>query len=150
MFKFRRTKYFFTQEENQNILACIRANEKDTSGEIRVFIESKCSYINSYDRAKELFLKYQMYQTSHRNAILIYIAYRDKQFAFCGDEQIFEKTQQKFWDHLSKNLATRFAQKKHEKGLIECIDEIGKALQTHFPFHGDKKNDLPDEIIFGK
>ena len=36
-------------------------------------------------------------------------------------------------------------------GLVACIGEIGTALATHFPYRADvDKNELPDEIVFGK
>jgi uncharacterized membrane protein len=37
------------------------------------------------------------------------------------------------------------------EGVYNCIHELGNALETHFPHDpAIKKNELPDEIVFGK
>ncbi|HMN32824.1 MAG TPA: TPM domain-containing protein [Chitinophagaceae bacterium] len=150
MFQIRKASYFYSKEENKEILNTIRENEKNTSGEIRVYIESHCAYVEPFERARELFLKLKMFKTLHRNAVLIYIAYLDKEFAFCSDENLFKKTKQSFWDSLRNHLIKDFTNGHKKEGIIRCINLIGSELEKHFPFHGENKNELPDEIIFGK
>ena len=36
-------QHFFSADEEAKILEAIRTTEKETSGEIRIYIESKCS-----------------------------------------------------------------------------------------------------------
>jgi uncharacterized membrane protein len=91
-----------------------------------------------------------MYQTVNRNAVLIYIAYKDRDFALYSDKYIFEKTTQSFWDRQSKNLIKGFYEKREAESLIQCINEVGTELHKHFPYNGENKNELPDEIVFGK
>jgi uncharacterized membrane protein len=150
MFSFSKVQYLFSKEETETILRTVQENEKGTSGEIRIFIESHCSYMDPIYRAYELFTSLKMYDTEHRNAVLIYIAYKDKDFALCGDKNIYEKTTDKFWREQSRKLAKGFHENRKAESLITCIQEIGAALKTYFPFHGENKNDLPDEIVFGK
>ena len=47
-------KKFLTQEEEEEILKAIENAEKETSGEIRIHIESKCK-VDAVDRAVEVF-----------------------------------------------------------------------------------------------
>ncbi|NBX11509.1 MAG: TPM domain-containing protein, partial [Chitinophagaceae bacterium] len=56
MFSFfrKRSSSLFSAEEKEAIAAAIVQAEKQTSGEIRVFIENKCRYIEATDRAAEL------------------------------------------------------------------------------------------------
>lgn len=70
------------------MLEAIRSSEQKTSGEIRVYIESRCKYVNPIDRASELFWLLQMDHTQERNAVLIYIASKDHQVAIWGDDGI--------------------------------------------------------------
>ena len=75
MFPFlRKKKSFFTEEETSRVVNAIQDAEKQTSGEIRVFVESKCSYMDALDRAVEVFSKMQMQNTADRNGVLVYMA----------------------------------------------------------------------------
>ena len=58
---FRKKKDFFNAEEKQLITEAIRHAEQMTSGEVRVFVESKCSYMDAIDRAAELFFNLQKF-----------------------------------------------------------------------------------------
>ena len=141
---------FLTPEEIENIMQSVRANEKNTSGEIRICIESKCAYMDPLHRAQEIFQELKMYNTANRNAVLIYIAYLDRDFCLFGDKAIYEKTSPNFWYTESRKLGLAFYEKQFVKGLIRCIEQIGAELTQHFPHHGENKNELPDEIVFGK
>ena len=93
-------KEFFTEAENQQIVQAIREAERMTSGEIRVFVEHRCRFVDAMDRAFEVFTKLQMDHTKYRNGVLIYVAIRDRQFAILGDEGINLKTGAHFWNAL--------------------------------------------------
>ena len=82
---------FFTAEEKEIITAGIKAAELNTSGEVRVFVESRCKFVQAVDRAEEIFDQLKMYQTDQRNAVLIYVALKDRQLAVFGDKGIHEK-----------------------------------------------------------
>ncbi len=150
MFSFSKVQYLFSKEEIERILKCVRENEKKTSGEIRIYIESRCAYMDPLLRAHEIFTALKMYQTENRNAVLIYIAYKDRDFALYSDKHIFEKTEQEFWVAQSKMLVRGFYENKKVESLIQCINDVGTQLNKYFPFHGENKNELPDEIVFGK
>ena len=64
---------FFKEKEKELISESIREAEKNTSGEIRVHIESKCTG-DVMDRAAYLFQKLKMHETKLRNAVLFYLA----------------------------------------------------------------------------
>jgi uncharacterized membrane protein len=141
---------FLSKKEISNILECIRENESHTSGEIRICIESRCSEVEASIKAKEIFHQLKMYNTKNRNAVLIYIAFKDKVFALHGDRAIFEQVESSFWENQRTQLATYFSKKETLEGMIHCINNLGNELKTHFPSEGEQKNELPDEIIFGK
>ncbi len=142
---------FFSEEEKSIIHAAVQEAERQTSGEIRVFVESKCEYVNALDRAKELFFKLQMEKTAQRNGVLVYIAMKDHQLAIYGDEGIYQKTGQTFWDAEVSKMIAEFNASHFAGGIAEIVSDIGEALRTHFPFDGKTdKNELPDEMVFGR
>ena len=143
-------KTFLSKDETESVLKSIRKNESATSGEIRIFIESRCPFMDPIERAKEIFLQLKMYNTTDRNAVLIYIAYKDKDFALFADSAIYHKVTESFWQAESKQLAKHFHQKHFLEGITNCIHAVGQKLQHFFPWEGEQKNELPDEIIFGK
>lgn len=144
-------KEFFKPEEKQLIVEAIQQAEKQTSGEIRVFVESKCSYMDALDRAAEIFSKMQMQNTAERNAVLIYVAVKDRQLAIFGDEGIHKKVGNEYWSRLVKQMISHFDKNNFAEGIRHCVSEVGKDLQKHFPHHKyTDKNELPDDIVFGK
>ena len=64
IFPWQRKNEFFTTEEKQLIVEAVRNAERRTSGEVRVFIESRCPYMDAIDRAEQIFLKLQMQKNS--------------------------------------------------------------------------------------
>lgn len=141
---------FFSVEEKQRILEAIRLAEQKTSGEIRVFVETRCKFVDPLDRAAEIFWKLKMDQTKDRNAVLVYIAWRDRQFAVVADEGIHQKVGQEFWEKEVKAMREEFSQQHYVDALIQVIRDIGDALHAHFPYERTTdKNELPDDIVFG-
>ena len=148
---FRKKKEFFTAEEQQRIIDAIRSAEHMTSGEVRVFVESKCSYMDALDRAAELFLRLKMNLTDDRNAVLVYVAMEDQQLAVLGDENIHKKVGNEYWNAEVKKMITSFNKQNYAEGIRQVVLDVGEALVKHFPYNNDTdKNELPDEIVFGK
>lgn len=141
---------YFTPHQKSVIVAAVKQAEKQTSGEVRVFIESKCSYVNAIDRAKELFDKLDMHKTEERNAVIVYVAIKHRQLAIFGDAGIYEKVGQKFWDEQLKQMLQYFNREDFVEGIATVVSEIGEALHQHFPYQKNDVNELPDDIVFGK
>lgn len=142
---------FFSTEEEEKILEAIRAAEKETSGEVRLYIESKCRFVDPLDRAAEIFLHLKMHETAQRNAVLVYIAIVHKQLAIFADEGIYNKAEQAFWNNAVQLMLKEFKKENFAEGLVEVINKIGQALKSHFPYDAaTDKNELPDDIVFGK
>lgn len=133
------------------VVKSIQEAEKLTSGEVRVFIESRCSYVDAWDRGWEVFHNLKMDKTNLKNGILIYIAIVDKQIAIVADEGIYKKVGgPQYWIN-ELNLIRSFAAKNQLAiGLSKAILEIGSILNQHFPLDlKNDKNELPDDIVFG-
>jgi len=142
---------FFSTYEKSRIVDAIRESEQRTSGEIRVFIESRCRFVDPLDRAAEIFWNLQMDQTEDRNAVLVYVAMKDRQFAIFADEGIHKRAGEEFWSREVAAMFVHFRREHHIDAIVEVIGDIGQALITHFPYNKDTdKNELPDDIVFGK
>ena len=151
MFSFFKKKNFFTAEEQQLIIEAIQNAERMTSGEVRVFVESKCSYMDAIDRAAELFFQLEMQKTYDRNAVLLYVAMKDRQLAVFGDEGIHKRVGNEYWSTEVKKMISNFNRENYAAGIAEVVKDIGVALTKNFPFNNDTdKNELPDDIVFGK
>lgn len=151
LFSFFKKVEFFTAEEKQQIIEAVRNAERRTSGEVRVFVESRCSYMDAIDRAIEIFARLKMFETDDRNAVLVYVALKDKQLAVFGDEGIHKKLGNDYWNNEVRKMISRFNKENYAEGIKEVVKDIGEALVTYFPFNNDTdKNELPDDIVFGK
>jgi uncharacterized membrane protein len=151
LFSFLKKKPFFTAEEQEKIVHAIGAAEKQTSGEIRVYVESHCRFVDPLDRAAEAFYGLKMENTEAHNAVLVYVAMKDRQLALFGDKGIHEKVGDVFWNENVKLMLSHFNKKNYADGLVQIISEIGEALKNNFPYDGDSdKNELPDDIVFGR
>lgn len=151
LFSWLKKKPFFTEEENRRIVEAIRDAEQKTSGEVRVFLEPHCKFMDAMDRAVEIFHVLKMDQTKDRNATLVYVAYKDHQLAVLGDEGIHQKVGDRYWYDEVKKMISAFNRENIAEGIRQCVLDIGQALHTHFPYNKDTdKNELPDDIIFGR
>ena len=140
---------FFTQEQQAQILAAVKEAENETSGEIRVHIETFCRE-DVLDRAAWIFKKLGMHSTAERNGVLFYLAISDKKFAVIGDAGINSKVPVGFWDDVKELLQENFRSGRFTEGLSDGIILAGTHLKKHFPHRKDDVNELPDEISFDK
>ena len=151
LFSFKKKQTIFTEEENRRIVSAIRTCEQRTSGEIRVYIEASNPFVNPMDRAVELFAQLKMEQTDQRNGVLLYIAHKDHELALLGDEGIYKATGKEFWDKEVNTMLANFKENHLVEGIIQCVLDVGEALQHSFPYQAtEDKNELPDDIVFGK
>jgi uncharacterized membrane protein len=144
-------KEAFNETEKAQIVSAIGQAERLTSGEIRVYVESRCRYVNSMHRAAEIFAALNMEKTAARNGVLVYVAIKDRQVAIFGDEGINAKVGSSFWHEQVRKILSHFTNADYAGGIARVVTEIGAALQKHFPYdEGTDKNELPDDIVFGR
>jgi len=140
---------FFSNEDKLEITRAIQEAELNTSGEIRVHIESKCKG-DALDRAAYIFKELNMHKTELRNGVLFYMAIDDRKFAILGDAGINAVTPQNFWDDIKDVVFENFNMGKFAQGISEGILMAGEALNYNFPYQDDDVNELSDDISFGK
>lgn len=139
-------KEYFTDARLVALDTAIKAAEKATSGEVRLYVEDKCKE-DVLDRAAYLFSELKMHKTELRNGVLFYLALKDKKFAILGDGGINAKVGNDFWNHIKTEMLNFFKQEQFAEGLETGIAMAGEALSTHFPYQKDDVNELSDDII---
>jgi uncharacterized membrane protein len=148
---FKKENRHLVADQQQRIVEAIHEAERMTSGEIRLFIESRCSYMDALDRAAEIFFDLKMDLTKERNGVLIYVAMNDHQFAVYGDAGIHQRVGDKFWNDEIGKMGEHFRNNEMVEGIRHVVLDVGEALKKHFPYdRGTDKNELPDDIVFGK
>ena len=148
---FRKKKPLLPEEANGAIVKAIQQAEQRTSGEVRVYLESRCRFMDAIDRAQEVFFSLKMENTEQRNAVLVYVAVKDRQLAIFGDEGIHKKVGTEYWQKLVAEMLVELRKTNYAEGIGNCVIKIGEALHTYFPYNRDTdKNELPDNIVFGR
>jgi uncharacterized membrane protein len=142
-------KMFFTQEEQNKIVAAIKAAESNTSGEIKVHITGSTNGEDVVQQASIAFDKLELEKTKYRNGVLIYIAKDDRTFAIWADKGINIAVPVGYWESTVDLMKSYFKAEQFAEGVILGINMIGAKLKAFFPIEKDDKNELTDEISFG-
>ena len=140
---------YFSKTEIEKIKNEIISAEKNTSGEIRIHLDKKCS-TDPVEAAIKVFEKLGMTNTKDRNGVLIYLALKDKKMAIVGDTGIDEKVPDDFWESVKDTMLKNFKEAKFVEGICEAIKESGIKLSAYFPYQSDDENELSDEISIGE
>lgn len=136
-------------ENRDRLVGAIESAEKNTSGEIRVHVESVCKG-DPYLRAAYVFSKLGMFNTKERNAVLIYLAVKSRKFAIVGDAGINSRTGAGFWNDIRDGMESSFRAGKFVEGMVAAIDGIGEKLKAYFPYASDDVNELSNDISYGE
>jgi uncharacterized membrane protein len=140
-----------TASDKQLLVEAIQLAEQHTSGEIRVYVESKLGKGDAMARATELFFKNKMNETKDRNGVLVYVAVKDRKLAIYADQAIYERMGIEFWYSQVQEMTGHFKSMNYVQGITTVTKAIGDALSSHFPFdRTTDTNELSDEIMIGK
>ncbi|MBZ9785868.1 TPM domain-containing protein [Psychroflexus sp. CAK57W] len=139
---------FISPDDEKEIVKAIKEAELNTSGEIRVHIEHKCTG-DRFDHALEIFEKLEMHKTELSNGVLIYVSIDDHQLVILGDKGIYDVVEKGFWESTRDEIISQFKAHNYKQGLINGILEAGKQLKQHFPYQSDDTNELDNEISKG-
>lgn len=139
---------FLSTSEEQEIVEAIRLAELNTSGEIRVHIE-KTSKGEANKRALDVFYALKMDNTKLQNAVLIYVAVKEKTFVIYGDKGINDLVGNDFWNSTKDVIQSYFKSGNFKEGLVQGILKSGEQLKKHFPYDHLDIDELSNEISKG-
>jgi uncharacterized membrane protein len=121
-----------TQGEQDSIVRAIREAEDGTSGRIAVRVVPDNS-IDAFERARREFQQFGLHRKAERNAALILVAPKARQFAVIGDQALHERVGSAFWNDVVRESGLYFARGETIDGIRYVVARIGEALRAHFP-----------------
>lgn len=130
----------------EKIASAVAEAERQTSGEIKVVVLNHC-WIDIREKARKLFIKYELFKTEQRNAVMILLVLANHEFLVYGDKGIHEKVDDKFWLHVRDAMQARFREGKLAEGVCEGVKQVGEKLAVFFPRMADDQNELSNEVI---
>lgn len=137
----------FSETQQQAIQDAIAKAELNTSGEIRVHVDSRCK-TEPMKQAIATFKKLGMHTTELRNGVLFYVAIEDKKLAILGDKGINDVVPDHFWDVIRDMMIDQFKKGNFTEGLVHGILMAGEELKVTFPYNDADNNELSNEISF--
>ncbi|MEZ4874152.1 MAG: TPM domain-containing protein [Flavobacteriaceae bacterium] len=142
---------FLTAAEEAAVIEAIRMAEKNTSGEIRVHLETsavtpKGQKMDAFERAAQVFDLLHMNNTKNSNGVLLYVAVEDRTFVILGDTGINKVVPSHFWESTKEAILSEFKKGNIKQGLVDGILMAGEQLKAHFPYEKGDINELPNEI----
>ena len=140
-------KTFLTDEEKKQVEEAVKKSEKQTSGEIKLYIDRFC-WEKIEEKAFRIFNKLNLFKTKERNGVLIYLVTTNKEFLIYGDEGINKKVPENFWKDIRIKMEQNFKEGNFGNGISEAIETIGEKLKTYFPYGSDDTNEISDEIEY--
>ncbi|MCB0793986.1 MAG: TPM domain-containing protein [Flavobacteriales bacterium] len=145
----RSASEFLPPHAREQVKAAIARAERNTSGEIRIHVDDRCED-EVLEHAALVFEELGMQRTKARNGVLIYISVLDHRLAVIGDQGINAAVPEGFWTDVVAALRIQFAAGKRVEGLVHAVELIGEKLGKHFPYEQGDRNELSNEISFGR
>lgn len=136
---------FMAQLREAEIVDAIRAAEKRTSGEIRVFVSRK-DVSDPVAAAQAHFFELGMEKTREHNGVLLFVAPRSHKFAVIGDSAVHARCGDEFWQELAAEMSGHFRRSEFTSGLVHGVRKAGELMAKHFPRRPDDTNELSDEV----
>ncbi|MGA8660233.1 MAG: TPM domain-containing protein [Chthoniobacterales bacterium] len=140
-----RPKDFLRSIDRAKVVSTIRAVEKQTNGQIRVFV-SRQRQPDTMKAARRAFAKLKMARTAGRNGVLIFLAPESQALAIVGDVAVHEKCGDDFWHGVVEEMETHLRHGEFTAAIVNGVQKVGAVLGEHFPRQPGDRNELPDEI----
>ncbi len=142
---------YFSDDDFLRVSNKIGEMEKKTSGEIRIAIKEKKSFLERNKNIRQLaekeFVKLKMHNTRDKTGILLFLMLGDRQFYILADSGIDKKVGQKVWDAVRDEIQTHFQSGNFGEGIIWGIERVGKILSEHFPIKAGDTNELSNKVV---
>jgi uncharacterized membrane protein len=131
----------------------VRASEALHVAEIRFAVEGALHGARllrgqtARERALEVFSMLRMWDTEHRNGVLIYLLLADRAVEIVADRGAHIKVGSEEWQGVCRNMETAFRDGRFEAGAIGGIQDVTRYLAEHFPARAGGANELPDSPV---
>jgi uncharacterized membrane protein len=146
-------KHYFPQNVLAAIEAATKAGEAMHSGQVRFVVEGALDgrplFKNqpSRERALDIFAQLRIWDTAHKNGVLIYLLLADRNVEIIADRGIDAKVGAAGWENICAEMEKEFAARNFERGVIKGIEAVSRELAKHFPPYAGEPNELPDAPV---
>ncbi len=161
-------KSFFADVFRNRLESAISELERKTSVEIVPVFESSTSYFLKYPilffwppcflpswlrpksvagRARDIFIRLELFKTTHRNALMIFISQIDKSVYLLADEMLEKKIPAVEWESMAQKLAHDFNADKPGDSFFEALETVAPRIVELFPSDESNENELSDKLV---
>jgi uncharacterized membrane protein len=74
----------------------------------------------------------------------------DRKLAVIGDDAIDQRVPDNFWNDVLGLLKLHLVAGRAADGLVEAVHMVGEKLRTHFPLKSDDRDELSNDVSFGR
>jgi len=85
------------------------------------------------DRAIEVFSRLRLWDTNHRNAVLLYVLLADRAVEIVADRGAHAKVCVEEWEEVCRAMEAAFKVGRYRVGTLMGIRAIAQHLSAHFP-----------------
>jgi len=151
-----RVRHSFPRTALGAIEHAIQESEQSHVGEICFVVEGALHGTALYssrsprERAIEVFSKHRMWDTEHRNGILIYVLLADRAVEIVADRGVHTRVGTPEWQTICCMMEEDFRQGRYESGAVKGIRAVSRHLMKHFPIAAAeprKLGELPDKPV---
>lgn len=148
-----RVRRAFPARALQAIEQAIKHAEAAHGGEIRFVVEGALDGLpllhgqTAQERALDVFSMLRLWDTEHRNGVLIYLLLADRRVEIVADRGVHAKVGSHHWNTLCQGMETLFRSGEFESGALIGIDAVARHLGLHFPGHLGSRNELSDSPV---
>ncbi|HTY94577.1 MAG TPA: TPM domain-containing protein [Steroidobacteraceae bacterium] len=127
----------------------IRASASAHAGEIRFAVEGALHGWALYrgqsprERAIEVFSRLRMWDTDHRNGVLIYVLLADRAVEIVADRGAHALVGTQEWEGICRRMEGEFKAGRYESGVLHGIEAVTGHLARHFPATAKEQRALP-------
>ncbi len=131
----------------------IRNSETRHAGEICFVVEGALNGVALYggqsprERAIEVFSLLRLWDTEHRNAVLIYVLLADRAVEIVADRGVHSKVAADDWEGVCHAMEVAFACGLYHTGTMDGIQAVTRQLVKHFPVVAGATKELPDKPV---
>jgi uncharacterized membrane protein len=131
----------------------ITGSERRHSGQIRFAVEGALHGMrllrgqSPRQRALEVFANLHLWDTEHRNGVLIYLLLADRAVEIVVDRGAHLRTETAHWQRICREMETKFRDGRYLEGVIGGIEAVTDVMAVHFPPTGKPDRNLPDDPV---
>jgi uncharacterized membrane protein len=131
----------------------IHRGEALHGGEVRFVVEAALSSPavlanqSARERAIDVFSYLRIWDTEHRNGVLIYLLWADHAVEIIADRGIHARVGATLWQSICEEMQQQFRQQHYHQGALAGVSQVNQLLATHFPTDSPKHNELCNKVM---